>query len=419
MNKAAQVTSANGGWKSLLLKLLPGLIAAMLIWLSIQQFRGAAESGKYYIAHTLLLYLSLFSAGAVIIHYVLRKWQKVLLFNWVLIFIIVSIFEGYLRISNRKDILNYAEKNEGYFTTQLIQEIKSLENRKPGDVLYLNSATAGSYRMSRPEFDYTYQLDAYGFNNRPSCVLSGGYRILTLGDSFTWGIGAPADSSWPAQLEQMLAPRIPNLRVCNAGISGSDPIYNFEAYRRHYEKAFYPDLVIVAFNMSDVSDVIIRGGQNRYLPGQKPGLEIPSWLPWYASSLIYRSFKRNMGKLDANLLIEEDEKYQRAFKAFTDLMEAMVAFHQYQKVRGKAIVFLYTPVMQDIIDGRSFMTDLINEMRNAGLPVIDATPAFLAAGVNAGNMNRYFWPIDAHNTPEGYHLIAQIIAESLAFTVKD
>jgi lysophospholipase L1-like esterase len=55
----------------------------------------------------------------------------------------------------------------------------------------------------------------------PSKGRSGAYTILCLGDSYTYGIGAPRDKSYPRQLEELLNCRVRDkrFRVINAGES--------------------------------------------------------------------------------------------------------------------------------------------------------------------------------------------------------
>ena len=45
--------------------------------------------------------------------------------------------------------------------------------------------------------------------------------------------------------------------------------------------------------------------------------------------------------------------------------------------------------------------------------VIDCTQYFIQRGVNASNMETYFWEKDSHNTAAGYALIAEAVAKYL------
>src|SRR6185436_4496340 len=58
---------------------------------------------------------------------------------------------------------------------------------------------------------------------------AGGLRILAIGDSFTFGVGARQEETWPARLER----RMRNVQVLNAGAPGfgvPDEVAWFETY---------------------------------------------------------------------------------------------------------------------------------------------------------------------------------------------
>jgi hypothetical protein len=84
----------------------------------------------------------------------------------------------------------------------------------------------------------------------------GSYRILALGDSFTFGSGVEDDGAiWPAILErrlgelQPLAP-VRTYEVLNGGIAGSLTDKWVALYRQQRE-LFRPDLVLVTFFLRD------------------------------------------------------------------------------------------------------------------------------------------------------------------------
>lgn len=394
-------------------RLVPALIAVASLLISIRYFNLSAETGKYDFRNTFFLYLPLISIPAATGFYIFRKWRKLIVVNALLIFLLLIAAEGLIRSKNIGNLLNYSELNEGYFTTNIVQYEKKLQNIRTGDFLYLNMKAEKDHLSQKPEYSFRYQLDEYGLNNCKSCRDSGKLGILALGDSFTWGMGAAAEKSWPQQLEDILIARgATNVRVCNAGVPGSDPIYAFEAYKNVYRSTFEPVILIVAFNASDINDVVIRGGPNR-TARRAAALSNPSWLPWYAGSLLYRSLKRSKENIDADLLIPESEKQALFFDAMTVLFENMLQINQYEALRGKKVIFLYTPIMLDFQQPQSTMADLIAEGRNMGLMMIDATEYFKAAGVHAGNVQDYFWLKDSHNNEKGYGIIATAVADFL------
>ena len=79
-----------------------------------------------------------------------------------------------------------------------------------------------------------------------SLVLQGSARqptILAIGDSMTAGYGVPAESSYPAQLEQELKKRGFDYRVVNMGVTGSTTTQAMGRMTR--AMALQPDIVII------------------------------------------------------------------------------------------------------------------------------------------------------------------------------
>lgn len=90
-------------------------------------------------------------------------------------------------------------------------------------------------------------------------------RILGIGDSFTEGHGADADSTWLKFLERKMkldTNQSVNLRFINAGVCGSDPFFEYVLLRDKLLK-YKPDIAIFQFCENDISDVISRGGMDR------------------------------------------------------------------------------------------------------------------------------------------------------------
>lgn len=121
-----------------------------------------------------------------------------------------------------------------------------------------------SYTQS--EFQYSLETNSMGFRDversqtKPPKVK----RILCLGDSFTEGFGAGADSTWPSILSRRLAFLEDSFEVINAGVYGTDPVIAFEIYKRHF-KTFDIDHVILAINGSERFDFFVRNGRECFL----------------------------------------------------------------------------------------------------------------------------------------------------------
>jgi tetratricopeptide (TPR) repeat protein len=86
---------------------------------------------------------------------------------------------------------------------------------------------------------------------RNDIVSDKAFTILCLGDSFTYGIGAHANKSYPAQLEQLIInqEKIP-IHVINAGICAGNTTQMLENIQKLLQK-YHPDVVVMLFGMAN------------------------------------------------------------------------------------------------------------------------------------------------------------------------
>lgn len=80
------------------------------------------------------------------------------------------------------------------------------------------------------------------------------YRILALGDSFTFGWGVEALQSWPKILEQIYKTQNPlnkDIEIINAGIPGGN-LVNEKSICKGYAQKFNPDLFLLGLFANDL-----------------------------------------------------------------------------------------------------------------------------------------------------------------------
>jgi len=104
---------------------------------------------------------------------------------------------------------------------------------------------------STPEFHVTARINNLGFRGGDvPAPRRTRYRIVTLGDSFTFGWGVEVEDSWPKVLEASLQKRGLDVEVDNLGQPGAYPAPYAEVAERA-TAVLRPDLVIVALNQAD------------------------------------------------------------------------------------------------------------------------------------------------------------------------
>ena len=101
-------------------------------------------------------------------------------------------------------------------------------------------------RTSVADIDYT--INSLGFRDREFDIKKpkGQYRILCVGDSFTFGEGVKAQEAYPKVLETMLQTKYKNVEVINTGVSGYNTVDEY-LYIRNKLLSFNADLIILGF----------------------------------------------------------------------------------------------------------------------------------------------------------------------------
>ena len=79
------------------------------------------------------------------------------------------------------------------------------------------------------------------------------YRVLFLGDSFTYGLGVNDDQTFAAQVEKDLKAGHMSVEVMNAGCPGKGTDYALKCFQTVGRK-FHPDLTVLAFFSNDFQD---------------------------------------------------------------------------------------------------------------------------------------------------------------------
>ena len=96
------------------------------------------------------------------------------------------------------------------------------------------------------EFEFSASINSLGFRDREFDVAKGDrYRIIAIGNSFTYGWGVNVEESWPKVLERNLNSEGIPVEVANLGCQGIGP----KEYADLAEKAIpllRPDLVLIA-----------------------------------------------------------------------------------------------------------------------------------------------------------------------------
>jgi lysophospholipase L1-like esterase len=116
------------------------------------------------------------------------------------------------------------------------------------DIVFKRYST---FKFSSPEFQSEAAINNLGFRGPNSLIKKKKqYRIVAIGDSFTYGWGVNNEETWPEVLAKNLNHRNIDVEIVNLGQPGGSP----DTYAKIAEKAIpmlKPDLVLIAMIQGD------------------------------------------------------------------------------------------------------------------------------------------------------------------------
>lgn len=272
---------------------------------------------------------------------------------------------------------------------------------------------------------YMVQTNNLGLRNVEETILDqdATFRILTIGDSYTFGPYVANDETWPARLEQMLREQYTNrsLEVLNAGIA-SYTITDELAYFTEKGLALAPDLVILEVTFNDIADMrkIQRGLFKRPTAGDwkvETKWAIKNFLydhSYFVAALvklknarvaqnILTSQEAGDDALYESILYGDNHEYEEAYE------EAFARLVSLAREHDVPLAALFYPesgmVSQNPVDDNqtkmaAFVTGL---GKTYNVPVLDAS-TFLR---DADTHLTYLLPWNGHPSTTGYYLTAQ------------
>ncbi len=287
---------------------------------------------------------------------------------------------------------------------------------KENGYLHLWSKNTSIIDSSHNEFSYKHKTNSLGLlgpeperKKKPAF-----YRIIGLGDSFTQGVGSPADSTWLKQMESKLNAdtNTQNVYSLNAGVAGSDPFFEFQLLKRL--EAYEADLLIMVVNRSDINDFFIRGGWERFKADSTTQYKAA---PWYES--IYRI--SHLSRLLIHDILKKNNRFQsqrerEVFEqGFLNALEHVALQTQALcKARHMDFMLVFHPILYDFKRQASPFSSLIPRLSKKGIKTLDLYETFLEKSwINNKNYASYFWPIDRHFNARGYHYMGLGIADEI------
>lgn len=310
------------------------------------------------------------------------------------------------------------------------------------------------YRHKTGEFSVEYITNSQGFRTdrqdaiylrqKPTDV----YRIMMIGPSFTFGWANDYDDTHAAQLESILQHSAPlvnkTVEVINAGIPALRGIAQTEWYRQ-VGAGYSPDLVVLMV----YGGMILPGrhAETRYEVSKEGYLLTPGTNHFVRlrkiakrSGIVYHGYllsrriveigrkghgkhvQRSASATKSNYLFDPNNpgaiRTQQRLQEFRDLVERSGGKFMLVRIPMSYEVYPEDKKRWENMDYKD--PQQITAFNNAAgrhyahvleVPFIDLTPALQAEARKSGR--RLYYRLDVHWTPEGNHVAAQTIAQTI------
>lgn len=232
------------------------------------------------------------------------------------------------------------------------------------------------------------------------------YRILTVGDSFTTGLGVPHELCWVEVLEELLQEaRKQPVQVINGGFACGYLPALYTDWIKSDGVAFQPDAVIIGFCLNDMHVAIPMlaypklGAEEAWLGGR-------SKLLYQVQSYLHKRKNLNDKTKDYADLVDDQPACWNANK------EALIEMKNFLDQKGIRFIVAVFPMMSGLKDHYPYHRchQIVGDFcREQGIECVDVLDRFL------GLDERGLWahPNDQHPNGKGNRLIAEGIFEYL------
>lgn len=268
------------------------------------------------------------------------------------------------------------------------------------------------YLLTPDAADGLYAINSQGFRDYsyPLQKPAGTFRIIGVGDSYTFGWGVSLEDTYLKQLEQQTG-----AEVLNFGVPGYNTVQEIELLK---EKAiaYQPDMVIVGYLLNDAEGAISAESVAPQHPAG--GLPLPPALKSFLSRNLhsYRFLAARFHQLLMKLGIRESTE-QGVIRLYANTPEWLTALNaldelaSISKQRNFIVVFVIIPYLYrlDAYPYTTIHNQLSTIAQERNFIVVDTIPSFV--GRREGEL--HVDATDTHPNAEAHAIIASAILESL------
>lgn len=294
-------------------------------------------------------------------------------------------------------------------------------------------------------YDWSSRHKEYGLEKSP-----GTFRIVVLGDSYTFGQGVKRDETFPKKLEKMLNSKNGQIKfeVINLGFCGLNTVGELEmlaerginpiTWQPDYKYrglAYKPDLILLEYTLNDSStsgrameqikqfddkwrtgEVIIKVNSGMY------SLPIPESVDKFLTknSRFYLFFLNRYNQVLAKLGIREGgdsailsmlDRYKDGFEGWVNVKGALTVMSSISKEQVVPIALAVYPEMFRLDDYpfKEAHKKVLGVGNALGFHALDLAPSF--EGLDANSLKAT--PFDGHPNAKAHDIAARAISEFL------
>ncbi len=276
--------------------------------------------------------------------------------------------------------------------------------------------------LSKPQLPHRVQINSLGYRGedfqREKAATE--FRILYVGDSFTFGDFVDDSQTLPAQLERRLVSNCKNVTVVNAGLGGSTITEQEPIVRRGL--AIGPDMVILMFSENDVTDLSGTSMWEELAANRKAKSKFPISLLYKAArnTALWNLALKARGAQRARQL--EPASADRTspddtLQSQDDLREAYIAkLNRLTDTLSRyGVDFILTAFPSHLTVYQEWDSDQLGWLENAAstnaIRYINLLDTLRSAGQDKTAL--YLLPIDGHASALGYSIAAGKLAQDL------
>ena len=311
----------------------------------------------------------------------------------------------------------------------------------------------GMYQIHRPSSVFNWELvpgasgfgragtyihiNADGFRDSEHSLHkeAGVFRIMVIGDSFTFGQGVNLEDTYSKYLERLLNSKVMTAEVINCGVIGYGMWQYLEVLKRKVIP-YKPDLVILGIFIDDITTSVPPYKNLENWAGTNPFAKD-------ASDIMNHSYVWNFFE-NWSTIFETKYRYRRGYPYLKGIEERKKAtgpahpettWHQIMYgTLPKQTYFDFSQTLKEFIrtceaaniqplivlipdaaqlhdPKRQAVNRFVKDTcREIGVPLVDVTERFER---EKDPRTLYLFPLDAHTSPKGHRLIAESIFQKL------